>query len=82
MADIPDQPVIRRIEDVMQRDRELDHAKARAKMPAGDRDGIDHLRAQLVSHLPELVRREAAEIGGKLDLVEQGRGGRWFMTLI
>ena len=35
VADIPDQPVVRRVEDVMQRDRQLDHAETGAEMPAG-----------------------------------------------
>ena len=36
MADIPDQPVARRVEDVVQRDRQLDDAEAGAEMAAGD----------------------------------------------
>ena len=37
VADVPDQPVGRRIENVMQRDGELDHAEAGAEMAAGRR---------------------------------------------
>ena len=35
VADIPDQPVGRRVEDVVQRDRQFDDAEAGAEMPAG-----------------------------------------------
>jgi hypothetical protein len=36
MTYVPDQPVVRRIEDMMQRNSELDYAKACAEMAAGD----------------------------------------------
>ena len=39
VADVPDQAVLRRVEDVVQRDGQLDHAQAGAEMAAGDRDG-------------------------------------------
>ena len=46
MADIPDQPVIRRVEDVVHGDRQFDHAETGAEMSAGVRHGVDHLGAQ------------------------------------
>ena len=60
VADVPDQPVGRRIEHVMQRDRQFDHAKTRAEMAAGDGDGIDRLLAQFVGNLPQLVSVQGA----------------------
>ena len=63
MADIPDQPVLWRVEGVMQRHRQLDHAKPGAKMPAGDRHSVDGLDAQFVGELPQVLRRQGAEIG-------------------
>ena len=36
MTDIPDQPVMRRVEDVVQRQGQLDDAEAGAEMTAGD----------------------------------------------
>ncbi len=44
VPDIPQQPVARRVEHRMQRHRQLDHAKRRAEMAAGDRDHVDGLR--------------------------------------
>ena len=52
MADIEDQPVIGRVEDMMQRDSELDHAETRSQMAAGHRNRIDRLGPQLVGELP------------------------------
>ena len=60
MADIPDQPVARRIEDVMQRDGELDDAEPRAKMAAGDGYRVDELLAQLFGNLLQIGFRELA----------------------
>ena len=41
MADIPDDPVLRRVEDIMQRDGQFDDAEARAEMAAGDRNRVN-----------------------------------------
>ena len=57
MADVPDQPVVRRIEHRVQRDGELDHAEAGAEMAAGLGDGVDGLSPQLVGELLELLGR-------------------------
>jgi hypothetical protein len=58
VADIPDQPVMRRVENVMDGNRQFDHAEPGAKMPAGARYGIDHLRTHLFGKLgQELVSR-------------------------
>ncbi len=59
VADVPDQPVGRRVEDVMQRHRELDDAKPGAEMAAGDRDRVDGFTPQFVGKLPQLVGFEA-----------------------
>ena len=40
-------------------------------MPAGDRDGADRLRSQLIGKLPQLVLLEPPQIGGIMDRVEQ-----------
>ena len=73
VADVPDQAVVRRVEDVVQRDRQLDDAEAGAEMPAGARDRVDEIGAQLVGDLPELALLQRAEVGGRIDRVEQRR---------
>ncbi len=72
VADVPDQAVVRRVEHVVQRNRQLDHAEAGAEMAAGDRDRVDGLLAQLVGELAELLDLEGAQIRRRLDEVEQG----------
>src|SRR5690606_38812701 len=68
MANVPDQTVVRRIEDVMQCDGQLDDAEARAEVPAGLADAIEQFKAQLVgepfefrlAQTPQLRRRGGA----------------------
>ena len=64
VADVPDQPVVRRVEDVVQGHGELDHAQAGAEMPAGHRDRVDRLLPQLGRQLHEAARG-------------RGGAGRW-----
>ena len=73
VADVPDDAVARRVEQIMQRDRQLDYAEAGAEMAAGDRDGIDRLLTQLIGELAQLRPIEAAEIFGGRTLIEQRR---------
>ena len=71
VADIPDQPIARGVEDVMQGRRQLDHAEAGAEMSAGHRDGVDGLLTQLVGDLPDLLHLEPAQIVRGPDRVEK-----------
>ena len=72
MADVPDQPIGRRVEHMVQRHGQLDHAQAGAEMAAGHGDRVDRLLTQLVRQLPQHGGVEAANILGRADLVEQG----------
>src|SRR5689334_483611 len=60
MANIPDELVGRRVENIVQRDGQLDDAEARTKMSAGGGDHVDGLGAQLIGNLPEVARIDAA----------------------
>ena len=62
MADVPDQLVLRRVEDRVDRHRQLDHPEPRAEVPAGHADRRDRLGAQLVGHL-RAARRSTAPSG-------------------
>ena len=73
VADVPDQPVARRIEHVMQRDRQLDDAEAGAKMSAGNRNRVDGFLAEFVGDLPDLFHLESAQIVRGSDGVEKRR---------
>lgn len=48
MPDVPQQTVVRRVEDVMQRDGQLDHAQAGTEMPTGLTDRVEQFQAQLI----------------------------------
>ena len=71
MADVPDQFVAGRVEYIMQRDGELDHAKRRSQMPTGHRHCRDDLLAELVGKLRQLIFRQPTEVGWELHRVEQ-----------
>ncbi|MNF65672.1 hypothetical protein D3C84_474420 [compost metagenome] len=48
MTHVPHQPVVRGVEDVMQRDGQLDHAQAGTEMPTGLADRVEQFQAQLI----------------------------------
>ncbi len=75
MADVEDQPVLGRIEDAVDGDRQFDDAETRAQMSAGARDRIDHLVSDFARKLGQVTILELAQVGGIFDLVEQ-RGFR------
>ena len=65
VADVPDQAVVRRVEDVMQGDREFDRAEAGGEMAAHLADGLDQELAQLAG------QRRRACVSGKLAQVRR-----------
>jgi hypothetical protein len=73
VADVPDQPVGRGVEHIVQRNGELDHAEPGAEVAAGHRDGIDHLQAELVGELAQVGGIELAQVDRRVDLVKQRR---------
>ncbi|KPH85183.1 dehydrogenase [Komagataeibacter intermedius AF2] len=62
VADIPDHPVIGRVEHGMQRHRQFDHAQRRAKVAAGGGYGIDRLGPQFFRQLLQLLHRKVAHV--------------------
>ena len=72
VADIPDQDVVGGVEQMMQRDGELDHAEPGAEMSAGGGHGIDHLRAQLIGDRAQLPGRHVAQIARPVHPVQMG----------
>ena len=61
IADIPDQPVAWCVEDVVQRQGQLDHAEPGTEMPARARDRIDQLGAQFGGDLGQAFPGQAAQ---------------------
>src|SRR5690606_19410355 len=75
MPHVPDQPVVRRVEDVVQGNGQLDDAEAGAKVTAGLADAEEQLLAQLIGQLFQFRFAQTAQLGGRRGPVEQGRGG-------
>ena len=73
VADVPDQAVARRVEDVMDRGGQFDDAEAGAEMAAGHRHGVDGFLAQLVRDLLHLLDLELAQVIGRADGIEKRR---------
>ena len=71
VAHIPDQPVVRRVEDIVQGHGELDRAQVGAEVAAGARHAVEQIGAQLVRHAPQLWARHAPQVGGAVDGVKQ-----------
>src|SRR5690606_7894934 len=73
VADIPYQPVLRRVEDVMQRDRQLDDAEPGAEMPTRHRHRVDGLEPQFIGKLAKFALGQLAKVFGRTDRVEKRR---------
>src|SRR5439155_18600173 len=71
MPDVPDDAIARRIENVMQRDRQLDGTEVRRQMTACLRHRIQYERAQLARELRQPAALQATELGGISDRFEQ-----------
>ena len=61
---------MRRVEDPVQRERELDDAEVRAEVAGGDGDGLHDELANLRRQRGELVGAEPAQVGGAFDGLE------------
>ena len=76
VADVPDQAVVGRIEDIMQCHRQFDDAQSGTEMSARNRDRIDRFLAQFIGHLPQAAGLETSKLLRRMDLIEQGGLGR------
>ena len=59
VADVEDKLVLRRVENAMQRDGQLDHAEIRPEMAAGLREHLDQLVAHFLRELRQVFFRAA-----------------------
>ena len=73
VADVPDQPVARRVEDIMQRHGQFDDAQPRAEMAAGLRHRANGFGPQLVSDRPEFRGAAKLQALRSADVVELHR---------
>ena len=70
VANIPDQTVIWRVEDIMDRGRQFDDAQASAQMAAGYRNCRYGFSAQFIRELAKLRRGKFAKVRGHFNRVE------------
>ena len=61
VPDIPHDPVVGRVEHVMQRHRQLDHAEPRPEVTARHRHRVDHLLTHSVRHRLKLALGKRAK---------------------
>jgi hypothetical protein len=74
VAGVEENPVLRRVEDAVQGEGQLDHAEVRAQMTAGARDLRDEEVADLRREHVELLGGQVAQITRGPDRAQQGRG--------
>ena len=72
---VPDQLVLGRIEDSVQRDRQLDHTQTRPKVAPGFRNGRDGFRAQFVCQCLQLGIAQPLHVGRHVHTVQNRRIG-------
>ncbi len=71
VAYVPHDAVVRRVVDIVQCGRQLHGPEARRQMPGIDRALLDDVAPQLVAVGAQLLGREAAQIGRRVDPVKQ-----------
>ena len=71
MPDVPHDAIARRIENVMERNRQFDGAEIRRQMPAGLRHRVQHERTKLARKLRQLRPRQTTKLRGIIDRFEQ-----------
>ena len=72
MTDIPDQAVVRRVENIVKGDGEFHHAEPGPEMTTGLRHGIDHFGAEFRGKLEQIALRQHAKVRRYLHPVKQG----------
>ena len=73
VADIPDELVLRRIEDVVHGNCQFDDTQAGAEVATRLRDFVDNVSAQLLAQLAELLGIEVLHVNGKVHRVQKWR---------
>ena len=73
VADVPEHLVARRVEQAVQRHRQLAGAEVGAEVAADLTDRVDDVGAHLLRHLLQLGVVEAVQIGGTVDALQQAR---------
>jgi hypothetical protein len=70
MADVPDNPVARRIEHGVEGDRELDDTQPGSNVATGPRADLNQTRPQFLRDGAQLIARHRLQIGRRMDPFE------------
>ena len=68
VSDVPDKTIVRRIENVMHRDRKLDGPERRSSMTADAGAGVDNELPNLVGDFLQVFDFQLSEVGRRVDL--------------
>jgi hypothetical protein len=71
VPNVEDQPVVRRVEHLVDGNRQFDHAEPGAQMPAGSRHRVDHLGTQFLGKLRQLLVVDGFQVGWEPDGVQK-----------
>ena len=71
VAHVPDQPVIGRVEHIVQRDRQFDRAEVGRQVPPATRHRLQQELAQFIAQLRQVAALERAQVGRTGDAAEQ-----------
>ena len=71
VTDVEDELVLRRVENAMKRDGQLDHAEIRAEMAAGLREHFDQLIAHFLRELRKAFLRQRFHVRRRMNPIEQ-----------
>jgi hypothetical protein len=81
VADVPHQAIVRRIEDMMQGDRQFDRTEVRRQVATGPGNRLHQEGAQLVGQLRQLSAVELAQLRRIADGVEKRITAHGFLVL-
>ena len=73
VADVEDKLVLWRVENAVQRDRQLDHTEIRTEMAAGLREHLDQFIAHFLRELREAFLRQRFDVRRGMNPIEQTR---------
>ena len=71
VTDVPDQPVMGCVEQIVNCDRQFDYTKPGAKVTTGLLDNIDRVVTQFIGKLAQLIFVKLPKIGWKYDSIEE-----------
>ena len=78
MANVPYQPVVWRVEDIVQRHGQFHRTEVGAQVPTSFGHCVDQVAAQFVGQRAQLRTRQTAQIGRALNRVKHGMEGRYW----